>query len=59
MSSIKREEGEANVAAEEDWKLVVKVEDNPPVDMAKVSAVYVKQEVADMLPEEATGKERR
>ena len=59
---IKKEldgERDENVAAEEDWRLVVKVEGDPPLDLAEVASVFVKQEDGDISPETMTGKEWR
>ena len=42
------EEVEQNLVAEEDWRMVVKVEHPSPLEMVEV---YLKQEDGGMLPE--------
>src|SRR5258705_4231315 len=49
------EEKGPNSAAEEDWRLVVKVEDSP-LDSVQIASVSLEQEDGDMLAEATSGK---
>ncbi len=58
MSVIKKEAEEErveNIAAEADWRLVVKVEHDTPLDMSEATSVYLQQEDGDTSPKIMTG----
>ena len=48
-----KDEGDENLAMEEDWRLVVKVEVPSPQDLEEISSVQEKMEEGELLTEAA------